>query len=52
MAERIVERAREKGAQKVLLTVGSAHISHIKHFLETEGHRVQTYGEILNQKAN
>ena len=51
MADRIIERAREKDAQKVLLTVGSAHISHIKHFLENKGHKVYTYGELLNQQT-
>lgn len=52
MADRIIERARETEARKILLTVGSAHISHIKSFLEAKGHRVITYGEILAQRTN
>ena len=51
MADRIIQRARETDARKILLTVGSAHISHIKNFLEAKGHRVITYGEILAQKS-
>ena len=51
MADRIIERARETDARKILLTVGSAHISHIKSFLKAKGHRVTTYGEILARKS-
>ncbi|MDW3652635.1 MAG: DUF5694 domain-containing protein [Bacteroidia bacterium] len=52
MADRIIEQARSTGAQKVLLTVGSAHISHIKRFLEAKGHSVRTFGEILAQNPH
>ncbi len=49
MANRIVEMATKQGATKVLLTVGSAHVSHIKRFLWKEGHRVTTYGDLLDK---
>ncbi|WP_425390231.1 DUF5694 domain-containing protein [Ekhidna sp.] len=48
MANRIIETANANGAQNILLTVGSAHVTHIKRFLEAEGHNVTTYGQILN----
>ena len=48
MAYRIIEMANANGAQNILLTVGSAHVTHIKRFLEAEGHNVTTYGQILN----
>lgn len=50
MAERIIQTAQANDAQNVLLTVGSAHVTHIKQFLEKEGHQVTTYGQILNIK--
>jgi len=50
MANRIIEVAKSENAQTVLLTVGSAHVSHIKYFLIQSGHQVTTYGEILNQQ--
>ncbi|WP_421764273.1 DUF5694 domain-containing protein [Ekhidna sp.] len=52
MAERIVETAQVNGARKVLLTVGSAHVTHIQRFLEEMGHSVTTYGQILNNSNN
>lgn len=50
MAERIVQTAKDQNAQTILLTVGSAHMTHIRRFLEAEGHQVTTYGQILNTK--
>ena len=50
MANRIIETAYENNAQKILLTVGSAHVTHIKRFLEEQGHSVSTYGEFLTTK--
>ncbi|MEO9871686.1 DUF5694 domain-containing protein [Ekhidna sp.] len=52
MADRIIRTANEQGAAKVLLTVGSAHVTHIKRSLEAEGHTVTTYGEIINNQNN
>ena len=49
MAERLVKAARTTNSRKVLLTVGSAHVTHIKRFLEAQGHRVTTYGELVNR---
>ncbi len=48
MANRLIERAEEQQATKVLLTVGSAHITHMRRFLEAKGHSVKTYGEFVN----
>ena len=50
MASRIIETAHANDANNVLLTVGSAHVTHIKRFLEEAGHTVTTYGQILNNK--
>lgn len=50
MAQRLVETAEQQGAQNVLLTVGSAHVTHIRRFLEAWGHDVLTYGETLIQE--
>ncbi|WP_436515090.1 DUF5694 domain-containing protein [Ekhidna sp. To15] len=48
MADRLIDRAEEQQATKVLLTVGSAHIVHMKRFLEAKGHQVKTYGDFIN----
>ncbi len=48
MAARTIQVAEEQGAQKILLTVGSAHVTHLQRFLEAEGHTVTTYGQIIN----
>ncbi len=50
MAKRIIETAMANKAKNILLTVGSAHVTHIKYFLEQEGHQVTTYGDILERK--
>ena len=50
MAERIVSTAEEQNANRILLTVGSAHVSHIKRFLEEDGHAVMTYGEFIQNQ--
>lgn len=47
MADRIIQRAEEQSAETVLLAVGSAHVTHIKKFLEEKGHQVVTYGDFL-----
>ncbi len=47
MANRIIETANANNAQNILLTVGSAHVTHVKRFLEKKGHHVTTYGQIL-----
>lgn len=52
MADRLVQTATEQEASKVLLTVGSAHVTHIKRFLESKGHSVTTYGEIISDNQN
>ena len=52
MAERLIQRAEEQSAKSVLLTVGSAHITHIKRFLEEYGHEVHTYGDFLKNQNN
>ncbi len=49
MADRIVETAKQQAVQKVLLTVGSAHVGAIKNALEKQGHLVRTYGELTNK---
>lgn len=50
MAERIVDAAMTSKAQRVLVTVGGAHVTHIKLYLEQLGCDVVTYGELINQK--
>ncbi len=50
MAERIVRTAQQQRAGRVLVTVGSAHVTHIKRFLEAGGHSVTTYGETLQMR--
>lgn len=52
MADRLIQRAEEQQATKVLLTVGSAHITHMKRFLEAKGHQVSTYGEYISNSNN
>lgn len=52
MADRIIKTATENNAQNILLTVGGAHVTHIKQFLEEVGHQVTTYGEILKTQNN
>lgn len=52
MADRIIKTANEQNANRILLTVGSAHVSHIKAFLEEKGHSVLTYGEIISKENN
>ncbi len=52
MAERIIETAQANEAQNVVLTVGSAHVTHIKRILNEKGHSVTTYGEIINTTNN
>ena len=52
MADRLIERAEEQQATKILLTVGSAHITHMKKSLEAKGHQVATYGEFINNSNN
>lgn len=47
MAERIIQVAQDEQAKDILLTVGSAHVTHIQRNLEAAGHTVITYGEIL-----
>ena len=49
MADRVIEAARAQGASSVLLTVGSAHVTHIRRSLESRGHQVATYGEYLSK---
>ncbi|MCG8328762.1 MAG: TraB/GumN family protein [Chitinophagales bacterium] len=46
MAKRLVEQAEQQKAQKIVLAVGSAHVTSIKFFLEADGHQVSTYGSI------
>lgn len=48
MVDRLIMRAQEQQATKVLLTVGSAHITHMKKLLEAKGHNVQTFGKFIN----
>ncbi|MEM7296658.1 MAG: DUF5694 domain-containing protein [Bacteroidota bacterium] len=48
MADRIIKVARDQKANDVLLTVGSAHVTHLQQYLEAAGHHVTTYGQILN----
>lgn len=50
MADRLIQRASENNAKRIVLTVGSAHVGHIQRFLEAQGHRVYTYSEILEQQ--
>ena len=50
MANRIIKTAQAENANNILLTVGSAHVTHIRRFLEAKGHQVTTYGQILNAK--
>ncbi|MEP5610868.1 MAG: DUF5694 domain-containing protein [Cyclobacteriaceae bacterium] len=50
MAKRIYQSAMENRASKVLVTVGAAHVHHIKFYLESLGCTVTTYGEF--QKSN
>ncbi|MEM1408178.1 MAG: DUF5694 domain-containing protein [Bacteroidota bacterium] len=52
MANRLIAISKEQNAQRVLLTVGSAHVTHIKRFLEKQGHNVTTYGESINNFKN
>lgn len=52
MTNRLIQRAEEQQATKVLLTVGSAHITHMKRFLEAKGHHVSTYGEFISNQNN
>lgn len=49
MAERIQKATIETNSTKVLVTVGAAHVSHIKYYLEQMGITVKTYGELLSQ---
>ncbi len=51
MAERIYNSAQTNQASKVLVTVGAAHVTHIKNYLEQLGCDVTTYGEFLSQKS-
>ncbi len=51
MAERIYQAAISNKAERALLTVGAAHVSHIKHYLEQQGCSVITYGEVLEQQS-
>jgi len=46
MAQRIYQSALDAKATKVLVTVGSAHVSHIKRYLEKLGCDVKTYAEL------
>lgn len=50
MAERVIERAIENNARKVLVTVGGAHVTHMKKFLLDRGHAVATYGDFLSKE--
>ncbi len=52
MADRLIQRASENNAKRIVLTVGSAHVGHIQKFLEAQGHTVYTYSEILEQQKN
>lgn len=51
MAERIHTSAVKLDAKKVLVTVGSAHVGHIKYYLQQLGYSVLTYGELLSEKS-
>ena len=48
MADRIDEAAQRVEAGKVLVTVGAAHVYHLKLYLEKLGYDVTTYGDFLN----
>ncbi len=52
MADRIYASAHSNNASRVLVTVGAAHVSHIKYYLEQLECRVTTYGELLHQQSN
>ncbi|MEO9485631.1 MAG: DUF5694 domain-containing protein [Ekhidna sp.] len=49
MADRLIQEANAQSANTILLTVGGAHVTHIKRFLEAQGHTVTTYGQIINR---
>ena len=50
MSERLISIIQQQQPNNVLLTVGSAHVTHIKHYLEKAGISVDTYGQILKTK--
>ncbi len=52
MAERLISTAREQKARKIVLSVGSAHVSPIKSFLEAKGHQVTIYGTYISNYKN
>ncbi|MEP0985325.1 DUF5694 domain-containing protein [Ekhidna sp.] len=52
MADRLIQTAQEQDANTILLTIGSAHVTHIKQFLEAKGHSVTTYGDIISNQNN
>ncbi|MEM8565251.1 MAG: DUF5694 domain-containing protein [Bacteroidota bacterium] len=49
MAQRIQAAAKGSGAKKVLVTVGSAHVGHIKLYLEKSGYLVTTYDQWVSE---
>ena len=51
MAKRIYDSAIVGGASKVLVTVGAAHVTHIKYYLEQFECEVTTYGELIHQQS-
>lgn len=50
MANRVIETAIENNAENILLTVGSAHVLHIKRIIEEKGHHATTYNEWLKRR--
>ncbi|MEQ9405389.1 MAG: DUF5694 domain-containing protein [Cyclobacteriaceae bacterium] len=52
MADRIYEAALSTNSTRVVVTVGSAHVGHIKYYLEKLNCSVITYGELLSQTEN
>jgi len=51
MADRIIRTAETNESQNILLVVGSAHVTHIRRFLEEQGHSVFTYGDFIAEPS-
>ena len=52
MADRLIAAAQQQSARRVILAVGSAHVTPIQHFLVAKGHRVSTYGRYQSNTEN